>query len=205
MAWLAAADGDPNRAADELRRILESGDPDELVVPHALAALAVLCAAAGETTQANALASRAIDAAARFELLGIQVMALVRAAQAHTLCLHSTGTGEAALREVLASLFDRTHRANLRHFVAECFELAAVVSDRADSPEEAARYLGASDALRTARAEQSPSIPALGALVDHTRLRTRAALGESAFATITAEASATPTRNILADIRTHLQ
>ena len=72
------AEGDTDRAAAELRHVLATGAPDELVVPHADAALAVLCAAAGEITEAGRHAERAVDGAAPFELVGIQIMTLVR-------------------------------------------------------------------------------------------------------------------------------
>ena len=97
-------------------------------------------------------------------------MTLVRAAQAHTLCLQRTGTGAAAVRGTLIRLFDRLRRAGIRQFVAESLELAAVAAERAGAVERAARYLGARDAVRVERAEPGPALPALAALVDDVRV-----------------------------------
>lgn len=167
------AEGDPEQAADELRRALEAGAPDELIVPHALAALAPLTAAAGRTRQASALADRAVEAAAPFELPGIQVMVLLRAAQTHTLCLARADEGAdaaaAALQRTFAELLDRLHRAGIRQFVAETLELAAVEADRRGTTLDAVRYLAACDALRAARAEPSTRPTALTAIIETTR------------------------------------
>lgn len=198
LAWLALAETDPTRAADELRTALDTGPPDELVVPHALAALAILTAANGDHAQARALAERAVEAAAPFALPGVQTMTTVRAAQTHALC------GE-DISGVLHDLFDQLHRASTRGFIAESLELAALHSIRGGAAAAAARYLGARDALRQARAEPGPSLPALGALVDDIHQRISTALGPTAYATAAAEGAATSTRHLIAEIRAGLR
>jgi len=201
LAWLAAADDDLESAIGELRHILDSANRDELVVPHALAALAVFTAAAGHTQPATALARRAVESATRFDLPGVHVMALLRAAQTRTVCLHHTGTDDGSLRDVPPRLFDQLQRASLRHFVAESLELAAIASNAQGDPEKAARYLGAASALRTAREERALPIPVLGALIDATRSHVNDALGASNFATIAHEATTLPIRTLLAEVR----
>jgi len=205
LAWLALAEGDAESAADELRHVLATGPPAELVVPHAEAALAVLCAAAGEVGEAHFFAERSVEGAARFELPGVQVMTLVRAAQAYTLCLHHTGCGEDVVRTTLTRLFDRLRQAGIRQFIAESLELAALAVERDGGTARAAHYLSAGDALRIARAEPGPWLPMLAELVDAAFARVRTALGERAFATVAAVAAGTPSRDVVADVWTYLR
>ena len=96
-------------------------------------------------------------------------------------------------------------QAGIRQFIAESLELAALAVERDGATARAARYLSAGEALRTARAEPGPSLPMLAGLVDAACTRVRAALGERAFATVAAVAAGTPSRDVVADVRTYLR
>jgi tetratricopeptide (TPR) repeat protein len=207
LAWIAIADGDHDRAMLELHQALETGPPEDLVVPHALAALAPLTAAAGRPAQAMTLAVRAVEAAAPFELPGIQVMALLRAAQTRILVRTDrtdARDGDDDLPRTIADLFEHLHRSGIRQFVAEALEVAAVDAVGRGADDDGARYLAAADALQQVRSETTSCLPTLTTIIDRTRADVRRRLGEAAWATIAAEAAATPVGDIVAHARTRL-
>ncbi|MDN5858983.1 MAG: winged helix-turn-helix domain-containing protein [Pseudonocardia sp.] len=199
LGWIAMGDGDRVTARAEFERAVELSQGSDLLVPHALAALAPLTAADGDHRRAADLAAAAVVAAERFELPGVLVMVLVRAAQTRLLC------GEIpAVQATLADLFDLLHTLGTRQFRAEACELAAVLAQRSGAPGRAARYFGAVDAIRAARAEDRGAVNVLGPLSATCRERARAELGERGFATAATAGAAVAARDLVAEVRAEL-
>jgi predicted ATPase/DNA-binding SARP family transcriptional activator len=196
LGWIAMADGDTGRARADFERAAGLGAHNELLVTHALAALAPLAASDGDDARARTLAEQAVCTAARFTLPGVLVMALVRASQTHLIRADNR-----AAHDALADLFELLHRHETRQFRAEAFEIAAILAEHAGNARHAARYFGASTSIRQARTEELGSNNALSPLVRASRTRVAATLGEAAYTAATAEGASVPIPSLVAEIR----
>jgi tetratricopeptide (TPR) repeat protein len=174
LGWVAVAKGDPAEAALRFERMLEvahQGGHDVLVT-HALAALAPLAAAGGEAERALALADDAVDFARRLELRQVLIMTLARAAET-ALALGEPTTAVKSLREAISLLYEVGARTWLRGALG----LAAVVSVHGSRHAEAARLLGAAQGGGIATPASLP------AAVGPARQRIEAILGTERMAT----------------------
>jgi len=192
--------GDPAAARAEFQRAVDVAGPDDLVRPHALAALAPLLVAGEDGVdgggRATVTAADAVASARRFPLPGVLVMTLVRAAQTAVLC-DDCDTARAAVAE----LFDLLHRLGSLPFRAEAFEVVAVLAARAGDLRAAARYLGSAGAVRAARTEDEAGVRVLGAVLDATRTRVLAALGATAYEQEAAAGAGVPAPDLVAQVR----
>jgi predicted ATPase/DNA-binding SARP family transcriptional activator len=195
LGWLAMADGDAGRARAEFEAAVEHGSASELLLPHALGALAPLAAAQGAGDRATVLADEAVAAAGRFPLPGVLVMALVRAAQTHVLLADAP-----AARATTRELFVLLHRLGTPQFRAEALDLAAVLAHRAGDDRAAARWWGAADAVRAGRAESSGGVEVLGPVQAAARAATRDALGSDGWGTATWAGAHLPGDDVVADV-----
>lgn len=195
FGWMAMGSGDAAAARVEFTRAVDLSGPDELVRPHALAALAPLLAG-HDPAQASAAAAGALASARAFPLPGVHVMALVRAAQTHVLC-----ADDDAAHAVVAELFDLQHRLGNMQFRAESFEVVAVLAARSGDHRTAARLLGASGVVRATRTEDGAGVRVLGDVVALTRRRVLAALGAEAYGREAAAGAAVPVPELVAQVR----
>jgi len=86
FGWIAMGRGEVAAALAEFEASVALAGPDDLVRPHALAALAPLLALTGDRDRAAKSAADALSSARAFPLPGVHVMALVRVAQTRVLC-----------------------------------------------------------------------------------------------------------------------
>ncbi|MBW0134416.1 AfsR/SARP family transcriptional regulator [Pseudonocardia abyssalis] len=195
FGWLAMGAGDAAAARAEFARAVDLSGDDDLVRPHALAALAPLLAGA-DPAEASAVAGRALASARDFPLPGVHVMALVRAAQTYVLC----GEDDIA-RDVVAELLDLQHRLGNLQFRAETFEVVSVLAARSGDHRVAARLLGAGGAVRAARTEDDAGVRVLGDVVAATRRSMLAGLGPEAYGREAAAGAAVPVPDLVAEVR----
>jgi len=196
FGWLAMGEGDAVGARAEFERAVGLAGRDDMLRPHALAALAPLLALAGEAGAAEETAAAAVGSAREFPLPGVLVMALVRAAQARVLCGADT-----AAEATVAELFELLHRLGSLQYRAEAFEVVAVLTGRAGDLRGAARYLGAAGAVRAARDEDPAGVRVLGTAVDAIRAPVLGALGTTAFHREAAAGAAAPAPDLIAEVR----
>ena len=123
-------------------------------------------------------------------------MALVRVAQTRVLCGDDAGA-----RVAVAELFDLVHRVGTLQFRAEASEVIAVLTCRAGDLTGAARHLCSAGAVRAARTEDRAGARVLGSLVDETRERAVAELGDAAYAREAAAGAAVPPLDLVAEVR----
>ncbi|MCX6463924.1 MAG: BTAD domain-containing putative transcriptional regulator [Pseudonocardiales bacterium] len=195
FGWIAMGSGEAAAARVAFARSVDLSGPDDLVRPHALAALAPLLAGS-DPERAAAAAAGALASARAFPLPAVHVMALVRAAQTFVLC------GEdGAAREVVAELFDLQHRLGNLQFRAESFEVVAALAARSGDHRAAARLLGAGGAVRATRTEDDAGVRVLADVVADTRRRVLAALGAEAYGRAAAAGAAVPVADLVAEVR----
>ncbi len=195
FGWIAMGSGDATAARAEFARAVDLSGPDDLVRPHALAALAPLLAG-HDRAGASAAAAGALASARQFPLPGVHVMALVRAAQAYVLCEQDD-----AARDIVAELFELQHRLGNLQFRAESFEVVAVLAARSGNDRAAARLLGAGGTVRATRTEDDAGVRVLGDVVEATRRRVLAALGAEAYGREAGAGAAVPVPELVAEMR----
>src|SRR6185295_8046241 len=115
---------------------------------HCLAALAPVAALTGEEARARELAAEAVAEARRLRLRRILVMTLVRAAETAVMTADQEAARE-LVRELLAPLADL----GTRRWVADALELAALVLERGELLQPAARLMDACAAIRRSLGE----------------------------------------------------
>jgi ATP/maltotriose-dependent transcriptional regulator MalT len=199
-AWMALSAGDVEGAQQSVRRLLESlataaDTPD---VPHNLGTAALVRAQAGDRS-ATRLGEEAVAVARRFPVPQLLVMALARAAEVAVLL----GTpGDA--RHHVVELVDTLRRLGARSWVAEAYELAAIVFGN-DQPETAAIALGAADRLRTALGEPAGPAFLLGPALEAAGEHVVSALGPDEFAAQKATGAGLPIDEALSLVATRLR
>jgi tetratricopeptide (TPR) repeat protein len=178
LGWATLAAGRAEEARFHFEQALaQNTDGNEMLRPHALAALATVTALAGEADRAEALAEEAVAVARGVRLRQILVAALVRAGEVAVLSGRQ-GRGRAVLLEVLGILSDL----GARRWVADTLEATALVLDAQGCMDASARLLGTSDALRLALNEPARALPALSSRLRACRDRIETALGAGAVA-----------------------
>ncbi len=199
-AWIALSAGDLEEAQQFLRRPLESlaSAADTPDVPHNLGTAALVRAQAGDRS-ATRLGEEAVAAARRFPVPQLLVMALARAAEAAVL----SGT-PADARPNVVELVDTLRRLGARCWVAEAYELAAIVFGN-DQPETAALALGAADRLRNALGEPASPAFLLGPSLEAAGERVLSALGQDEFAAQKATGAGLPIDEALSLVATRLR
>jgi len=177
LGWIAMAEGDTLRARGHFERALAAArhyerDGSALKV-HCLAALAPVAALTGEEARARELAAEAVAEARRLRLRRILVMTLVRAAETAVMTADQEAARE-LVRELLATLADL----GTRRWVADALELAALVLERGELLQPAARLMDACAAIRRSLGEPAGGLRALGETVQACQQRLAAELGE---------------------------
>ena len=177
LGWIAMAEGDALRAKAHFEKALAAAchyehDGSALRV-HCLASLAPVAALTGERERARSLAAEAVADARLLRLRRVLVMTLVRAAETAVLTADQDA-GRDLVRELLATLADL----GTRRWVADTIELAAVILERDDQAQPAARLFGACAAIRTALGEPAGGLRALASTVKTCHQRLSASQGE---------------------------
>ena len=167
LAWIALSAGDLEGAQQFMRRPLESlgSAADTTDVAHNLGTAALVRARAGDRS-ATRLGEEAVAAARRFPVPQLQVMALARAAEAAVLL-----ETPADAKPHVIELVDTLRRLGARSWVAEAYELTAIVFG-GDQPETAGLALGAADHLRNALGEPAGPAFLLGPALEAAHERT---------------------------------
>jgi predicted ATPase len=199
-AWMALSTGDLEGAEQFVRRALESlaSAADNPQVPHTLGVAALVRAQAGDRS-ATRLGEEAVAAARRFPVPQLLVMALARAAETAIL----SGT-PADARPLVVELVGTLRRLGARGWVAEAYELAAIVFG-GDQPETAAIALGAADRLRNALGEPAGPAFLLGPALEAAGQHVLSALGPDEFAAQKATGASLPIDEALALVATRLR
>jgi predicted ATPase/DNA-binding SARP family transcriptional activator len=192
-AFLAMSTGDLEAAARALERPLQvlPTVPESYLVPHTLGCAALILAQTDDPS-ATRLGEEAVAAARRYPAPQVLVMALARAAEAAVL------SGErATARSFVVELVQTLRHLGARRWVAEAFELAAIVFGE-ERPETAAVALGAADRLRRELGETPGPAFVLADALEEARGRIAAALGADAMPEHLATGSALPVDEALA-------
>jgi predicted ATPase/DNA-binding SARP family transcriptional activator len=177
LGWIAMGKGDFYGAKAHFEQALEVvgacvRDTTSLKV-HCLAALAPVAALTGELEAARTLAAEAVASARMLRLRRVLVMTLVRAAETAVLTADQE-TARDLVRELLATLADL----GTRRWVADAIELAAVILERDDQPQPAARLLGACAGIRSSLGEPAGGLRAVAGAVQASRDQLQGLLGE---------------------------
>jgi hypothetical protein len=199
-AFLAMSTGDLAAAARALERPLAIVPtmPDSYLVPHALGCAALILAQTGDPSAAR-LGEDAVVAARRFPATQVLVLALARAAEA---CMLAGRPADA--RPFVVELVETLCHLGARRWVAEAFELAAIVFGE-DRPDTAAVALGAAGRLRRELDEAPGPGFVLSEALESARRGIAAALGPDALARRLAAGSALPVDEALAAVASGLQ
>jgi predicted ATPase len=175
LGWAALIEGDCDRARDHFEQAVKVARSDPLgewLEPHALAALGLLLAFAGDKQRALHLAQEAIDAARGLPARPVLAMTLTRAAETAVLVRESRRAA-GILVELLGVLTDL----GTQRWLAEALETAAVVLEAEQDTERAAAILRAADQLHDAA-----QVQIIAEQVRHARDRLAGALGAKRFA-----------------------
>ncbi|MCA1842754.1 MAG: adenylate/guanylate cyclase domain-containing protein [Actinobacteria bacterium] len=151
-----------------------------------------------DADRARMLAEEAIRSARSLPGRMILVMALARAAEAAVLARDRPRAAR-TLTELLELLRDL----QARRWMADALELVAVLADAAEVDEQAARFFGASAALRDALGENLGGVRVVAAEVRRCRERVERALGER-FAEHEGSGRMAPTDETIAEALTGL-
>jgi predicted ATPase/DNA-binding SARP family transcriptional activator len=199
-AWIELSAGDLEGAQQSVQRLLESlaSAADTPDVPHNLGTAALVRARAGDRS-AIRLSEEAVAAARRFPVPQVLVMALARATEAAVLL-----QTPADARPHVVELVDTLRRLGARSWVAEAYELTAIVFG-GDQPETAAIALGAADHLRTALGEPAGPAFLLGPALEAARDQLVGVLGPDEFATHKATGAGLPIDEALSLVATRLR
>lgn len=198
LGWVALAEGDRAEACAEFERAIAIGAQGDLHAVHAQASLAAVTASPGDD-RAVTLAAEALAAARRFQLPGVLVMALVRAAQTHLLC----GCDDEAAG-VLGELLGVIDGLGTRGFQPDALEAAALFAHRRGDHLRVVKCLGAAHAVRNDRA-QNTGFALLGPQLAIARAAAEAALGKDAVVRVMAATEAGPSTRIITDTREWLE
>jgi len=194
LGCLASARGDRAAATRHFDRVMALGRGDAEsndALTHALAALAVLKAEAGDGDGARRCAAEAIEVAGLLRIPHVEVMALVRAAEA-TFRLEDLPAAAGHLQQAMSMLQNMEGLS----WVAYSLELSALVAARREHRVEAARLLGAARALDEVSREASEARP-LHAEVDACEAELKAVLGAGSVAAELAAGAALPVKDAI--------
>jgi non-specific serine/threonine protein kinase len=175
LGWAALIEGDCDQARSHFEQAVEVARSDPLgewLEPHALAALGLLVALAGDKQHAIHLAEEAIDVARGLPARPVLAMTLTRAAETSIL-VGEFPRAAGILVELLGVLTDL----GTQRWLAEALETAAVVLETEQDAERASTILGAADHLRDAA-----QVQIIAEQVQHARNRLAGALGGERFA-----------------------
>lgn len=197
LGWVALAEGDGPQACAEFERAIAIGAQGDLHAVHAQASLAAITAAPGEDRAVD-LAAEALTAARRFHLPGVLVMALVRAAQAYLLC-HRDDAAAGVLQELL-NVIDGL---GTRGFQPDALEAVALFAHHRGDHERAVTCLGAAQAVRNDRAEDTGFV-LLGPELTKVRAAATEALGEAGVVSRMTAAESRPSGQTITEMRAWL-
>jgi predicted ATPase/class 3 adenylate cyclase len=154
--WIALARSDRSRAADDFASALRIGRQhgSEILVIHALAALASLAALDGDTDRALALSDEAVVTARGLGLRHVLAMALTRAAET-ALLGDKRAKAESRLRESLRMI----RQLGGRMWVTDGLQLAGLVLEAGGHAEMATRLLAAAGGLAAGPVPEGPHRP----------------------------------------------
>ncbi|HKS53454.1 MAG TPA: tetratricopeptide repeat protein [Pseudonocardiaceae bacterium] len=175
LGWAALMEGEYDRARDYFEQAVEVARSDPLgewLEPHALAALGLLLALAGNNQRAIHLAQEGIDAARRLPARPVLAMTLTRAAETAVLA-REPRRAVGLLVELLGVLTDL----GTQRWLAEALETAALVLEAEQDAEGASTILGVADQLHDAA-----KLQIIAEQVQHARGRLTNALGAQHFA-----------------------
>jgi predicted ATPase/class 3 adenylate cyclase len=175
LGWAALIEGEYDRARDHFEQAVEVARSDPLgewLEPHALAALGLLLALAGDNQRAIHLAQEGIDAARGLPARPVLAMTLTRAAETAVLA-REPRRAVGLLAELLGVLTDL----GTQRWLAEALETAALVLEAEQDAERASTILGAADELHDAA-----KLQIIAEQVRHTRGRLANTLGAKRFA-----------------------
>ncbi|MGH3764175.1 MAG: ATP-binding protein [Pseudonocardiaceae bacterium] len=175
LGWAAVIEGDHDRARDHFEQAVQVARSDPLgewLEPHALAALGLLLALAGDKQRALQVAEEAIDAVRDLPARPVLTMTLTRAAETSVL-VGEFRRAAGILVELLGVLTDL----GTQRWLAEALETAALVLEAKQDVERASAILGAADQLHDAA-----QVQVIAEKVQHARDRLADALGAQRFA-----------------------